>query len=404
MTVKINPGTAKGRICAPPSKSMAHRLLICAAMAEGVSHVMGISDCDDAKATIDCLRALGVRVEVEGDTVTVYGRSPLDYEPTGVLSCRESGSTLRFLTPVAMLSGRTAMFVGAQTLMSRPMSVYEKICKDRGLDFILDKTSVTVRGPLRSGDFSVVGNVSSQFISGLLFALPSLDGESRIRIAPPIESRSYIDMTIEALAAFDVAAVWEDEYTIYISGGQKYKAADVTVEGDYSGAAFPEALNLFGGEVSIDGLAEKTLQGDRVYKKYFDMLSRGVPTIHIGDCPDLGPVLFAVAAAKCGGIFSGTKRLKIKESDRASAMAGELKKFGVSVSVYEDKVVVYPVSFHAPTEPLFGHGDHRIVMSLAVLLTLTGGEIEGAEAVRKSYPEFFDHLRALGIEVTEHDT
>jgi 3-phosphoshikimate 1-carboxyvinyltransferase len=211
-------------------------------------------------------------------------------------------------------------------------------------------------------------------------------------------------MTIEALSSFGVVANWEDEYTIFIRGNQKYIAADVTVEGDYSGAAFPEALNLFGGDVTIEGLSESTLQGDRVYKKYFDILSHGVPTIHIGDCPDLGPILFAVAAAKCGGIFSGTKRLKIKESDRAAAMAGELKKFGVSVSVYEDKVVVYPVAFHAPTEPLFGHGDHRIVMSLAILLTLTGGEIKGAEAVRKSYPGFFTHLRSLGIEVTEYDS
>ena len=133
------------------------------------------------------------------------------------------------------------------------------------------------------------------------------------------------------------------------------------------------------------------------------MLNGGVPTIHIGDCPDLGPILFAVAAAKYGGVFSGTKRLKIKESDRAEAMARELKKFGTAVSVYEDSVVIYPADFHAPSEALSGHNDHRIVMSLAVLLTLTGGEIEGAEAISKSYPDFFENLRALGIEVYENE-
>ena len=403
MRVKIKPGTARGVISAPPSKSMAHRLLISAAMAEGVSRVMGISGCEDVRATLDCLHALGVKTEEAGDTVTVYGKSPLKYEPTDTLKCRESGSTLRFMIPAVMLSGRTAMMVGAESLMSRPMDVYKKIADERGLDFITDKTSITVRGPLTAGEFSVVGNVSSQFISGLLFALPALHDDSRIKIAPPIESRSYIEMTIAALSTFGVSVVWEDEHTLFIKGGQSYKACDVTVEGDYSGAAFPEALNLFGGEVRVEGLSESTLQGDSVYKKYYEMLVRGVPTIHIGDCPDLGPILFAVAAAKCGGIFSGTKRLKIKESDRASAMASELEKFGVSVNVYEDKVVVYPADFHAPGSILFGHGDHRIVMSLAVLLTLTGGEIEGAEAVRKSYPAFFDHLRALGIEVTEYD-
>ena len=227
--------------------------------------------------------------------------------------------------------------------------------------------------------------------------------DSTIKITPPIESRSYIELTIDALRSFGVDICWSDEHTLKIAGNQKLIPADVTVEGDYSGAAFPAALNLFSGEVMIDGLREDTIQGDSVYKKYYDMLKSGAPTIHIGDCPDLGPVLFAVAAAKNGGVFTGTKRLKIKESDRAAAMADELKKFGTSVSVYEDTVVIFPAEFHAPKEVLFGHNDHRIVMSLAVLLTLTGGEIDGAEAVSKSYPEFFMHLSQLGIEVTQYE-
>ncbi len=403
MRVKINPGVARGIISAPPSKSMAHRLLISAALAEGVSTVRGVSDCEDVRATLDCIHALGVKTEECGDTVTVYGQDMRKCSPSGPLYARESGSTLRFMIPIALASGNTAMFLGAPSLMSRPMDVYRDICKARGLDFISDGKSITVRGPLTGGKYSVVGNISSQFISGLLFALPLLDGDSRIEITPPIESRSYIDMTIAALAEFGIKAIWEDDYTIYIKGSQVYRAGDVSVEGDYSGAAFPEALNLFGGEVSIQGLKEYTLQGDRIYRKYFEMLSVGVPTIHIGDCPDLGPILFAVAAAKCGGVFSGTKRLKIKESDRANAMAKELAKFGAAVSVYEDKVVVYPADFHKPSEPLYGHNDHRIVMSLAVLLTLCGGEIEGAEAIKKSYPAFFDDLRSLGIEVLEYD-
>ena len=401
MKIHINEGVARGNISAPPSKSMAHRLLICAAMCEGVSTVRGISTCEDVLATLDCLGALGVRCEQVGKDVVVRGKKPQDMRPSEPLKCRESGSTLRFMIPIAMRSEQTAVFYGAKSLMSRPMSVYENMCRERGLTYLSDGESIVVKGQLGGGEFTLPGDVSSQFISGLLFALPTADKDSTIRILPPIESRSYIDLTIDALKSFGVKAVWQDEHTIFIKGKQKYNPTDVTVEGDYSGAAFPEALNLFGGEVCVSGLRPDTIQGDSVYKKYYDMLVRGVPTIHIGDCPDLGPVLFAIAAAKNGGVFTGTRRLKIKESDRAAAMAEELKKFGTSVTVYEDTVVIYPAEFHAPSEVLCGHNDHRIVMALSVLLTLTSGEIEGAEAVSKSYPAFFENLEALGIEVIE---
>lgn len=400
MKIRINKGTAKGTISAPPSKSMAHRLLISAAMCEGESVVHGISTCEDVLATLDCLRALGIECIQDGDDVTVRGKDPRNMHPKTPLKCRESGSTLRFMIPIAMRSGQTAVFYGAGGLMSRPMSVYENMCRERGLTYVSDGESIVVKGPLSGGEFTLPGNVSSQFISGLLFALPTADEDSTIRILPPIESRSYIELTLDALRSFGVSAAWQDEHTIYIRGKQRYKPSEVTVEGDYSGAAFPEALGLFGGEVTVLGLREDTIQGDSVYRKYYDMLVRGVPTIHIGDCPDLGPVLFAIAAAKNGGIFTGTRRLKIKESDRAEAMAEELKKFGTSVSVYEDTVVIYPAEFHAPTEELCGHNDHRIVMALSVLLTLTGGVIDGAEAVSKSYPAFFENLSSLGIEVS----
>lgn len=404
MRVVIKPGIARGKVTAPPSKSMAHRLLISAALADGVSTIRGVSDCEDVRATLDCLSALGVKYTEDGDNVTVRGIDPLKVTPISKLSARESGSTLRFFIPIALLSGKTTMFSGAGRLMSRPMSVYEDLCKERGLAFIQDGESITVRGPLKGGVYTVAGNISSQFISGLLFALPCLTEDSRIRITPPLESRSYIDLTISALSSFGIEAVWEDEYTIFIRGNQKYVPADITVEGDYSGAAFPDALNLFGGDVEVLGLDPNSIQGDRVYRRYFDLLRLGTPTIHIGDCPDLGPILFAIAAAKCGGIFSGTERLRLKESDRVAAMAEELSKFGTSLSIYEDKVVVYPASFKAPTVPIKSHGDHRIVMAMAVLLSAVGGEIEGAEAVKKSYPGFFSDLSRLGIKVEEYDT
>ena len=403
MNVKIKKGTPQGCVKAPPSKSMAHRILISAAMAEGVSIISGISDCEDVRATIKCLSALGARITQDGDTATVYGTDMLHTSPHSALDCNESGSTLRFLLPIALLSGKNTLFMGAEGLMRRPMHVYEQLCSQKMFTYNADGDSIAVRGPLSAGEYEVVGNVSSQFISGLLFALPLLQDDSKIKIIPPIESRSYIELTIEALSLFGVHIKWVDETTLYIKGGQKYHPSSVSVEGDYSGAAFIDALNLFGAEVSVTGLNPDSTQGDKVYKTLFEMIRKGVPTIHIGNCPDLGPILFAAAAAKHGAVFTGTKRLKIKESDRAAAMAEELSKFGVSVTVYDDKVVVYPVAFHAPNELLSGHNDHRIVMASAILLTLTGGEISGAEAIKKSYPSFFDDIRALGIEVEEYE-
>jgi len=227
-----------------------------------------------------------------------------------------------------------------------------------------------------------------------------MEEDSVIQLIPPVESCSYINLTIEALETFGVEVKWQDEKTLYIKGGQSYKAVHAEVEGDYSNAAFFAALNELGSDIEMTGLNPESLQGDKVYEKNFALLEKGTPTINISDCPDLGPILFAVAAVKGGGVFTGTRRLKIKESDRATAMAEELSKFGVAVTVYEDSVVVYPHDFHAPTEVLNGHNDHRIVMSMAVLLTRLGGSIVGAEAVSKSMPEFFELLSGLGIDVS----
>ena len=404
MTVQIEKGRACGKVSAPPSKSMGHRLLICAALAEGESLIHGISDSADMKATLGCLEALGVHYTLSGDTVRVKGISIRDAKPQAPLFCNESGSTLRFFLPLALLSGNNVLFTGAESLFRRPMTVYEEICKERDLFFSRDAQSAVVKGPLSFGEFRVAGNVSSQFISGLLFALPLLDGDSVIRITPPLESRSYIHLTLTALASFGIRVEWKDDFTLFIPGKQKYLPQEATVEGDYSGAAFLEALNLLGGSVVTEGLNPDSLQGDRVYSRFFPMLSRGTPTIHIGDCPDLGPILFAVAAAKNGAVFTGTERLHIKESDRVKTMAEELAKFGVTVTENRDSVVVYPSDFHAPTLPLYGHNDHRIVMSLAVLSTLTGGEIRGAEAVKKSFPDFFEKLSSLGISLTKYES
>lgn len=404
MNIEIKPSRLAGRIAAPPSKSMAHRLLICGGLSAGESVIHGISDSEDMHATLDCLAALGARYTQAGDTVRITGIDPRRAEPKTELACRESGSTLRFFIPLCLLSGKETRLTGAPRLLERPLSVYETVAADQNLTFCRESECVTVGGRLRAGEYRIPGNISSQFISGLLFALPLLDGDSRIVVLPPIESRSYLLLTIDALRQFGVRVEWKDERTLFIPGNQTYRAGEMTVEGDWSNAAAFAALNELGATVEIDGLSEESLQGDRVCLRCFTQLSRGTPTIHIGDCPDLGPILMALAAAKQGAVFCGTRRLRIKESDRGAAMAEELAKFGVSVTVHEDSIVVYPAEFHAPTAPLSGHNDHRIVMALCTLLTKTGGRIAGAEAVRKSLPDYFTMLTSLGAEVISYET
>lgn len=400
MIATIQPGRAAGTVAAPASKSMAHRLLICAGLCSGKSQIRGVEMNEDVLATMDCLRALGVNCRVEGNVVTVEGTDLQKAKPADTLRCRESGSTLRFFIPLALLGDMLVALTGTKKLLSRPLQVYADLCARQKLTFSQTEDFVQVQGRLQSGTFQVPGHISSQFITGLLLALPLLPGDSRICIAPPVESCGYIELTLQAMAMFGVKATWEDEFTLVIPGNQTYQAADLAVEGDYSGAAFYGALNALGGRITVTGLLPESLQADKVYLAHFESLCQGKPMIHIADCPDLGPVLFAVAAAKHGGIFTGTRRLKIKESDRAQAMAEELAAFGIQVTVMEDKVHVHPGTLHRPDRICDGHNDHRIVMSLAVLMTLTGGQIRGAQAVRKSFPDFFDRIRELGIEVS----
>ncbi len=398
MTVKIEKSVARGRITAPPSKSMAHRYLICGGLSGG-SVIKGIDYSEDIKATLGCLKALGAKIEINDGEVALGG---IDFNKSvngATLFCNESGSTLRFFIPICLLFDSKITLTGSQRLFSRSLSVYEEICKAQGIMFAKTENSVTVKGRLQSGKYSVRGDISSQFISGLMFALSQLPSDSTIEIEGEIESGSYLGLTIKALADFGVRISRTDERTIYIKGAQTFKKRELTVEGDYSNAAFLDAFNLFDGNVMVKGLDSKSVQGDRVYSEIFKLFQNGRPKIDITDCPDLAPIFMAIAAAKNGAVFTGTKRLKIKESDRGEAMKAELEKMGASVLVEENKITVRKRALKPPAVPLFSHNDHRIAMSLAVLLSTLGGEIVGAEAVAKSYPQFFKDILGLGIDV-----
>ena len=405
MRVTLTPKTLNGVVKAPPSKSMGHRMLICAGLASGESVVTGISDSEDMKATLGLLMGLGASCRKVGDVVDVHGADPRAARPTGILDCRECGSTLRFFIPLCLLSDVPMTLTGSPRLMERPLDVYENLCAEQGLLWQNNHQdhTLTVCGPLRGGEITLRGDVSSQFITGLLFALPLCEGDSILHIIPPLESRPYIAMTLAAMARFGVRATWTDAFTLSIKGGQTYPSTAAEVEGDYSNAAFFDALPLLGHDVTVTGLDPDSLQGDKAYRRFYPQLTAGAPTLDISDCPDLGPILMALEASLHGATFTGTRRLRIKESDRGVAMARELAKFGASVDVAEDTIVVSSEGFNSPTSALESHNDHRIVMALCTLLTVTGGEILGAEAVRKSLPDYFNLLRDLGAEVSIHE-
>lgn len=398
--MRVGISKASGFMTAPPSKSMAHRHLICAALSEGTSVISNIDLSEDIRATLGCLDQLGASAQTEGSRITVHGCGlKVTERPLCIFNCNESGSTLRFFVPLAMLSDQAATFVGSRTLMSRPLSVYEDICREQGICLESVGGNWEVEGKLMPGTFTIPGNISSQFVTGLLFALPLLRGNSRIVITGNVESRPYIDMTLQILGKFGINVRWSDGNTLEVPGFQTYKACDSTVEGDFSNAAFFQALNVLGGDIEISGLDPRSRQGDKVCFEYLERLKGGCPELDISDCPDLGPVLMAVAAALNGAVFTGTRRLAIKESNRGVAMCEELAKFGVKTHMEENSIAVFKGNLHEPSEVLLGHNDHRIVMALVTLLTVTGGRIEGVRAVKKSLPDYFRRLSGLGIDI-----
>lgn len=397
MKVKINSCTLKGEVYAPTSKSMAHRLLICAALAKGESVISRVTFSEDILATLDCLEAMGAKYSINGDTVTINGIEDFNLSQSKDFFCRESGSTLRFILPLLLLSENEQTLHGKGRLMSRPMTVYEDICKLNNLTFIQNET-IKVKGVLKAGEYTVPGNISSQFITGLLFALSVCDGDSKIKILEPFESASYVNMTLSAMDCFG-ADFETNGLEIIVHGGKTFQPQTMAVEGDFSGSAFLDVFNYIGGEVNVLGMNEKSLQGDKIYRKYFELLDYGSPNLDISDCPDLAPVLMTLAVIKNGCKLLNTARLKIKESDRGVVMARELAKFGADIEVKENEIVIHKAKLHSPDELLCGHNDHRVVMSLAVISTLYGGEITDAQAVAKSFPNFFDVLTTLNAEV-----
>ena len=399
--IEIKKSKASGKVIVPPSKSYAHRLLIAAALTNKKCCVTNIELSNDINATINCLETLGKKVTFDNNKVIVETLKNFnELDDVLIFDCLESGSTLRFFIPLALTLGKTVIFKGTEKLISRGISVYEEICAKQNIKVIMEQNQITFNGLLKPDTFNIPGNISSQFITGLLFALPLLDSDSYVNITTNLESANYVDITLDVLRLTGIEIVNIDNRYI-IKRSQEYQVSNFIVEGDYSNAAFLDALNYLDGNVELIGLKENSIQGDKIYKKYFKLLSCGYTEIDLQNAIDLGPILFVMASIFHGAHFINTKRLKIKESNRINDLALELNKFGINVEEYDNEVIIKKQELQKPTEILTGHSDHRIVMSLSVLLTLTGGYIQDEDAVKKSYPRFFEDLKQIGIEVRQ---
>lgn len=401
MKVKILPSKTSSEVSAPPSKSFAHRYLIGSVLSRGKCVIKNIADSDDISATLSCIEQLGGSVTKDGNIVTVIPTNEKQIE-NAVFDCKESGSTLRFFIPVVLATGaKNCTFSGSERLLARGIKEYEKLFENSDVTIKSDEKSIEISGTLSAGNYEISGEVSSQYTTGMLFALSVLDGKSTLKITGNAESRAYVDMTIKVLKDFGADIAEPEKNYFEINGKGRLSPGEFTVEGDWSNAAFLIALSRLSGTISVLGLNENSVQGDRFSSVAFDALDGENAEIDLKDCPDLAPILFAYAAYKNGGKFTNTRRLRVKESDRANVMAEELKKFGANVKVYENSVEIEKTQLKPPIVPLFGHNDHRIVMALSVLAAVFGAEIDGAEAVNKSYPDFFRDIKKAGVNVYE---
>ena len=400
--ILIKPRKLSGEVVVPPSKSMAHRAIICAALSKGKSIIKNIDLSDDIIATINAARSMGAKIEIENREVIVEGflLNPNDKEFR--VDCNESGSTLRFFVPITMLLPNKKTFIGKGNLGKRPLNVFYEIFDKQKIKYSYKKDilDLQVEGKLKPDTFYVRGDISSQFITGLLFALPLLDDDSKIVITSKLESKSYLDLTLSMLDKFGIEIVNNDYKEFVIKGNQEYKAMDYTVEGDYSQAAFFLSANYIGNDIDIKGLDENSLQGDKEILKWLEVLKNDEnKVIDATNCPDIIPILTVCAALTKGKTeIINAGRLRIKECDRLTAISTQLNKLGADITEHEESLTIKGVDF-------FNGGcvdsfkDHRISMSLAIASSRCKEDIiiKDYMCVKKSYPHFYEDFKKLVI-------
>jgi len=405
MDIRIEPNRLSGSVTPPPSKSMAHRLIISAALSGGISTIRNVSFSKDIEATLRCMAAMGTGVERPDDsTLHIHGLGhsiPQTQAPLPLFDCGESGSTLRFLIPIALAVVGGGVFTGQGRLMERPQKPYLDLFDEKGIRWQQEDGKLTVQGCLTPGEYRLPGNVSSQFFTGLLFALSLLDGPSRIVSTTTIESANYILMTLDAMAEAGVHVEVSEDRTAFSVTPAPYEPIDLAVEADWSQAGFWYAAIALGSSLDLKGLNPFSSQGDMIVASHFLKLTHpGDVTIDLSGCPDLLPPMAVMAAVREGTThFVNGARLRIKESDRLATVHALLTALGGQAREGDDSLTVHGLpALKGGT--VDGANDHRIVMAAAIAATACQSPVTilGAQAVSKSYPDFFEVYRSLGGE------
>ncbi|MGM9971169.1 MAG: 3-phosphoshikimate 1-carboxyvinyltransferase [Anaeroplasmataceae bacterium] len=415
MNVTITPAKLKGSVVIPPSKSLSHRAIIAASLASGTSKISNIIYSEDIKATINAMRACGATILEHEDYLEITGSKVK--RVSDVINANESGSTIRFMIPIALTCDEPITFVGENNLVKRPLNVFTDLFDEFGIKYEVgeDYLPMKVYNGLKSGVYKVRGDISSQFITGLLYALPLLDNDSSIVVTTKLESKGYIDLTMDILKKFGIIIETTDYKVFNIKGNQSYKPCDYTVEGDYSQVAFWAVANCLGAEITMKCMNENSYQGDKkiiddikdfggnIYFKngdlYADTKVTHGATIDFAQSPDLGPILTVLASLSEGeSKFVNIERLRIKECDRVTCMVEELRKLGALLTDEGDHMSIIGVDGLKSSLELDSHNDHRIVMALAIASICCDGpiKIKNASAIKKSYPHFFKAFESVG--------
>ena len=405
-----------GELSPPPSKSVLHRYIIASSLAKGVSKIENISFSEDIIATIEAMKKLGANIEQKENYLLIDGSDTFKNLNENIeIDCNESGSTLRFLFPLSIVEENKILFKGRGKLFKRPMTPYfENFEKYKIKHLYIDENAILLEGQLKAGIYEIDGNISSQFITGLLFSLPLLEGESKIIINGKLESSNYIDISLDCLSKFGIKIINNSYQEFVIEGNQSYKAGNYRTEADYSQAAFFLVANAIGSKIKINDLSENSLQGD---KKIIDFISeidkwssKDTLILDGSETPDIVPILSLKAAVSGKKIeIVNVERLRIKESDRLKATVEELSKLNFDLIEKKDSILInsredFKANKNEKIVSLSAHSDHRIAMMIAIAATCYDGEIllDNLDCVKKSYPNFWEVFLSLGGKIYEY--
>lgn len=427
-TVKINPKRLSGEVSIPPSKSMSHRAIIAASLSSGISKVSNVILSKDIIATIEAMKNFGIDFEISDEdnirkTLIITGNENLKYSGLPI-DCNESGSTLRFLIPFATLLENEVTYIGKGKLIERPLDAYYEIFDKNNISYQTtnNKLPLKVNGRLKGGDFYLRGDVSSQFITGLMFVLPLLEEDSRIIITTELESKGYVDMSIDTLKAFGIAVENVEDKEFIIKGKQQYKSRDYRVEGDFSQAAFWIVAGAIGDSIVCKDINLQSLQADKMIIEIAKAMGVKIKqindtsieinggdltsaTIDASQIPDIIPVISVMASLSEGQTtIVNASRLRIKESDRIKSTVSELAKLGADIKEVDDSIIINGRN-QLTSGKLSSWNDHRIAMAMAIASIRCQGEVQisGAQAVSKSYPHFWEDFKSLGADINECD-